>query len=66
MIKGDRGHWPAVSPGGSVRIQMQENGRWYDLGGVYDSVTADERIGQFMAACSTKQGTSRAFRTRRV
>lgn len=44
------------------RIQMRDQGTWCTLGGRYDAVTADERVAQFIAACSHNGGTSREFR----
>lgn len=44
------------------RIQMREAGQWWTLGGEYDAPTADDRVVQFMAACTHKSGVSREFR----
>jgi hypothetical protein len=47
---------------GLYKIQMRQDGQWWTLGGTYDQATADERLGQFSAACSHKGGLSREFR----
>jgi hypothetical protein len=47
----------------TYRIQVKENGNlWTTLGGSYDAKTADERIAQFVAACTTSKGQSRQYR----
>jgi hypothetical protein len=48
--------------GTGYRIQMRQDGSWWTLGGAYDAATADERVTQFTAACTHKNGISRQFR----